>query len=230
MTIFDQDLSTTALLQRFAELPPAFFNRPATTVARALLGKGLLAIWNGQALLCEIVETEAYRGEGDDPASHCHRGMTRRNQSMFAVGGTCYVYLSYGSCYCMNVVTGKVGVGSGVLLRAAAPLIGAEQMAINRGLGSTLTPKILKNLLSGPGKLTRALGIDARHDGQLFAPQSGVALLDLGKTYAHRQIAATPRIGISVGTEHHWRYVVKHSQWLSRKYRDEPAAAKITLP
>ena len=214
----DSGTSAPQLLQRFAELPASFFQAPVTRVARNLLGKGLLAIRNGQPLLCEVVETEAYAGTGEDPASHCHRVLTPRNQSMFAIGGTCYVYLSYGINFCINVVTGKAGVGTGVLLRAAAPLLGTEQMAINRRLNPALGPKVLKNLLSGPGKLTQALQIDSRHNGILFSRDAGLALLDLGKSYPARQIAATPRIGISSAKDLLWRFIVKDSHWLSRPY------------
>jgi DNA-3-methyladenine glycosylase len=217
------------VLQRYPELPPAFFLREVTKVARDLLGKGLLVIQGGKPLLAEIVETEAYRGLGDDPASHCHRGETKRNGAMFAVGGTCYVYLSYGLNHCMNVVTGPVGQGSGILLRAAAPWLGAEQMALNRGLPPGLSPKVARNLLSGPGKLTQAFGIDLRHNGGLFSKKTGVMLVDLGKHYGSKEIAATPRIGISVGTDHLWRFVVRDSPWLSRPFGNPAKRPKLPL-
>lgn len=209
----------------FPELPPAFFLREVTAVARDLLGKGLLVTQGGTRLLCEIVETEAYHGGGGDPASHTYRGLTRRNRSMFEIGGTCYVYLSYGLNHCMNVVTGAKGEGNGVLIRAAAPLEGTALMARNRGVasvdgtGEDLSPKALRNLLSGPGKLTQALGLDLQHDGLLFSASSGVLLVDLGRTYRRSEIAATPRIGLSTGKDHLWRFIVKNSPWLSRPYR-----------
>ena len=87
-----------------------FFTRDAVEVARDLLGKGLVVMRGRRRLLVEIVEVEAYLGPLD-PASHAFRGPTPRARLMFEEGGVCYVYLSYGVNYCMNVVTGPKGRG-----------------------------------------------------------------------------------------------------------------------
>ncbi|MCB0360779.1 MAG: DNA-3-methyladenine glycosylase, partial [Bdellovibrionales bacterium] len=110
-----------------APLPTEFFLQKTEVVARKLLGKVLLRVLGESVLAARIVEVEAYLGS-DDPASHAYRGPSKRNQSMFLAGGTCYVYLSYGVHYCMNVATGKPGVGEAVLLRALEPLEGEKQM------------------------------------------------------------------------------------------------------
>lgn len=191
-------------------LPSAFFQRDTIEVARQLLGKGLFAVVQGHATLCEIVEVEAYRGS-DDPASHAFRGQTKRNWPMFEVGGTCYVYLSYGLNFCMNVVTGKKGQGEAVLLRAAQPLVGIEVFRKNRPKA-----KLDKDLLSGPGKLTQALGVDLSYNGRTFR-EADFKLIDLGKRVPERDVIAGPRIGISKAVSAPWRFCLRANLWISKK-------------
>jgi len=192
-------------------LPPKFFQRDPVTVAKELLGKGLFIQQKRTQFLCEIVEVEAYLGRGDE-ASHSFRGMTPRNQSMFEVGGTAYVYLIYGFYHCLNVATEAKDVGSAVLFRAAEPLWGLQEMHKNRKLTGSLAPK---KLLSGPGKLTQALGIDKSFDGKKFN-QPNFKIIDLGKVLSESQISSSPRIGISKAQDQHLRFFIKNSPWLSK--------------
>lgn len=190
-------------------LPNAWYRRDAITVARDLLGKGLYVLQNDGPTLVEIVETEAYLGS-KDPASHAYRGPTPRNQVMFEQGGICYVYFTYGAHYCMNVVTGEKGLAEAVLLRATAPIEGWDIFRRNRpGVPDA-------QLMNGPGKLTRAMGINRLQNGWRF-DRPDFKLLDLGHAYTSRQIGSSPRIGISKATEKLWRFSVKGSPWLSRK-------------
>jgi DNA-3-methyladenine glycosylase len=92
-----------------------------------------------------IVEVEAY--SSDDPASHTFRGRTKRNEVMFGAPGHLYVYFIYGMHYCVNIVTGPVGDGQAVLLRAV----------VVDGVDPRLT--------NGPAKLCRFLGIDMASTG-----------------------------------------------------------------
>lgn len=168
-------------------------------VAQGLLGWTLLRDGVGG----RIVEVEAYAP--DDPASHAFRGRTARNDSMFAVPGTLYVYRSYGIHWCVNVVCEPTGTGAAVLLRALEPTRGVAEM---RGRRGSVTDR---ELCSGPGKLTQALAIAGADDGAFI----------LGAPFALEppegavEIVATPRIGITKAAELPWRYVVRGSTWLS---------------
>ncbi len=189
-------------------LPANFFLKDTATVARRLLGKGLCVRQGRLWLVAEITETEAYLGV-EDPASHAYRGRTQRNQSMFATGGTCYVYLSYGINFCMNVATRTSGVGEAVLLRSARPIAGHALMARRR---STREPH---QFLSGPGKLTQALDISLAHNGMTFDGRD-FKIVDLGRRLSSSSIGTSPRIGISKATDRLLRFFVQDSEWLSR--------------
>lgn len=111
-----------------------FFHRDCLEVAPELVGKVLVCRLIGEEVRVRITETEAYRGE-EDTACHAHKGRTPRTEVLYGESGTVYVYLCYGIHKLMNVITGEVGQPQGVLFRA--------------GEG-----------YSGPGKLTKALGIE----------------------------------------------------------------------
>jgi DNA-3-methyladenine glycosylase len=198
-------------------LAPSFYLKPTVEVARGLLGKGLFVRAKKASMLVELTEVEAYLGE-DDPASHAYRGSTDRTWPMFEVGGTCYVYVSYGMHYCINVSTGPKGVGNAVLFRAAKPLEGIDAMILNRGLQLLPREKALPQLLSGPGKLTQALGIDLGYKGKRF-DRPDFKLVDLGVRVPRESIVASPRVGISKAKEAQLRFSIKSSPWLSRKVK-----------
>lgn len=197
-------------------LPRAFYRRPAPLVASDLIGRLVVRPLPGVMVVGRIVEAEAY--QEDDPASHSYRGVTARTAVMFGPPGHLYVYFSYGNHWCMNVVTGRDGEGSAVLLRAAEPLEGIEWMRAARGLHA------VRDLCSGPGKLTQAFGITKAQNGlDLVAGQdlyvaSGTRVPDEG-------IGVGPRVGISVATEKPWRFFVKDNPYVSRR-ATAPGAAR----
>ena len=137
------------------------------SVARDLLGKFLVRRWNGQPLVCRIVETEAYVGAIDKAAHAYGYHKTPRNAVMFGPAGHAYIYLIYGMHCCLNFVTEPEGEPSAVLLRGMEPVWGAEQMSLLR-FGKSLpqlTAYQRKNFLNGPGKCCRALGLTRQENG-----------------------------------------------------------------
>jgi DNA-3-methyladenine glycosylase len=177
-----------------------FFARETSVVARGLIGASL-AIEGCRGI---IVETEAYRH--DDPASHSFGGRNGRNASMFGPGGIAYVYRSYGVHWCLNFVCGS---GCAVLIRALEPTLGIDRMRARRG------SEDVRQVCSGPGKLTEALGIDGSFDGlPLDAPPFKLTLPEKSRP----TIVTGPRIGISKAAELPWRYGLSGSPFLSRRF------------
>lgn len=108
-------------------LKPDFFDQPIRSLARSLLGTLLVRrLPDGELVKAILVEVEAYLDQRD-PASHSHRGPGKSNASMFLQPGTLYVYPIH-TRHCMNVVAEAKGRGAAVLLRAAEPYQGENQM------------------------------------------------------------------------------------------------------
>ncbi len=196
-------------------LPPAFYERPATEVAPDLIGKLLVhdpGSTDGTLRTGRIVEVEAYCGDGD-PAAHSRSGPTARNASMFGPPGRLYVYLIYGMHWCANAVCAPAGVGDAVLLRALEPVQGVDAMAARRS--GTAGAVDGRDLCSGPGKLTQAIGIDGAHDGCDLTTDGGLSICDDGWTAA--DIVSAARIGISRGAELPWRFYDAGNSHVSRR-------------
>jgi len=162
-----------------------------------------------------IVEVEAYAG-ALDPASHAYRGLTTRTTTMFGPPGHLYVYFTYGMHFCMNVVTGRAGEGSAVLLRAAEPLDGQDRMAEARGLLPTYDPRLL---CSGPARLTQAFGVTREANGIDLLGDDSLALA-VGAPVPDAEIGVSARVGIRVGRERPWRFFVAGSPFVSRGPRE----------
>ena len=165
----------------------------ASDVAPFLLNK--LLVHGG--CVGRIVEVEAYRE--DDPASHTHRGRTERNAVMFGPPGHLYVYFTYGMHHCANVVTGPVGAGAAVLLRAVEPLAGLELMRDRRDGRSQLA--------DGPAKLCQAFAIGPEHNGADLCRSDGPGLFDDGIAPPDAPLIG-PRVGISKAVDVPWRWRV----------------------
>ena len=189
-------------------LPVSFFDRPAETVARELLGTVVVSTAEGRRTAGLIVETEAYLGY-DDPASHGYRHRRNaRNQALFGPAGTWYVYLSYGVHWCANLVCGKVGEASAVLLRALEPVEGLEVMRDRRGGVAD------RQLCSGPGRLCQALAITRDLDGAPMRRSDARVFQQSGA--GPPAAVATPRIGITTAADWPLRFVLDGSPWTSR--------------
>jgi len=203
-------------MPRAVRLERDFYTRADTLrVARELLGKRLVVPAAGGARVSgRVVEVEAYLG-AEDRAAHSYGGRrTRRTETMYAVGGTGYVFFVYGMHHQFNVVTGPEGLPHAVLVRAVEPEEGIELMRERRPVSKE------RELTSGPGKLCRALGIDLTFDGEDLATGGRVWLEETGVKFRPDEIATGPRIGVAYAAEDAlkpWRFWVEGNEYVSRK-------------
>lgn len=184
-------------------LSRTFFRNHPVNCARDLIG--CLFEWNG--CVGRIVETEAYAAVDDEACHTWFRPSTRA----FVDGheaGDAYVYLNYGVHWMFNVlVKGPQGDGF-VLFRALEPILGHDLMRARRhGVKD-------HELAAGPGRLTKAFGIDGIHHGMQFLNRSGYAIHH-GES---GPVVAGPRVGISRAKDLPWRFGDPRSDSLSRRF------------
>ena len=146
-----------------------FYSRDVLEVAPELLGQTIIhKNDNGELMRYTISEVEAYKGN-DDLACHASKGRTPRTETMFAQGGTIYVYLIYGMHWMMNIVTGSVDDPQAILIRG---LQGCK----------------------GPGRLTKMLGVNKEYNGEDLCKSERI-WLDYTPTRLI-EVKSGPRIGI----------------------------------
>jgi DNA-3-methyladenine glycosylase len=169
-------------------------------VARDLLGRVLVYDDLRGRRAARLVEVEAYLGR-QDPASHAFRGPTPRTTVMFGRPGVAYVYFSYGSHHCMNVVAHVPGIAGAVLLRGAEPLVGLGDDA---------------RALAGPGRLGRAFDLAVAHTGMDLVRSS--LHLRAGEPVRSSAVVRSARIGIAPSrtSGKRWRFAVRGSRGVSR--------------
>ncbi|MFZ9919741.1 MAG: DNA-3-methyladenine glycosylase [Terrimicrobiaceae bacterium] len=178
-----------------------FFQRDPVSCARDMIGCEL--VWNGVGGV--IVETEAYSVVNDE-ACHTFSRPSSRGFVADQPPGAAYVYLNYGMHWLLNFLVKGGGEDGFVLIRALEPTRGIGEMRQRRGMDD------LKNLCSGPGKLTRALGIDGQCHGRDIFVSGGTVLVERSESL---EVLAGPRIGISRSAQLPWRLVLAESRFLS---------------
>lgn len=189
-----------------AALSVDFFGRDTEIVARELLGQLLVKTTPAGRMVGRIVEAEAYHGPGD-AASHAGNGVTPRSAIMFGPPGIAYVYLNYGVHCLLNVVTERDGVAGAVLMRALEPVEGLDLMRANRPAESDI------DLTSGPGKLTKAMGINLADNGRDIT--TGDLALASGPPIDFK-ICSSSRVGVRKGADAKLRFYVAGSRYVSR--------------
>ncbi len=157
-----------------------FFLGDAVTVARMLPGMDIVIASDNLPVRYMITETEAYLGE-EDRACHASRGKTKRTEVMYLDGGRLYVYFVYGMHWMMNIVTGPENHPQAVLIRGVSGF-------------------------TGPGRVTKALGIDRSYNGEDLTMSERIWIEDKGY---HPELLSGPRVGIGYAGE----------PWISKPWR-----------
>ena len=182
------------------KLTREFYARDTLTVARELLGKYLVRIYNDEKLVCRITETEAYIGRCDKACHAYGYKRTSRTETLFAKPGTAYIYLIYGMYNCLNFVTEAEGEPAAVLIRSLEVVSGAQTITCLRYPKHTgnLTAYQRKNFLNGPGKLCKGLSLDRSLNG---TDLTGNTLYVVNSGELPERIQTGPRIGIDYAEE-----------------------------
>jgi DNA-3-methyladenine glycosylase len=186
-------------------LPATFYQRQVLEVARDLLGKKLVRLFDGQRIGGMITEVEAYDGE-QDKACHARSGKTSRNYVMYGPSGRAYVYFVYGMHWMLNCVCGNIGYPAAVLFRALYPIEGLETITRTR---KGIHPK---DWCSGPARLTKALTIDQTFNNIDLTNHKSCLFIEELQSIPEEGIIRSPRIGIQYAGEpwasFPWRFLV----------------------
>jgi len=184
-----------------------FYQRHPAQVAKDLLGKTLVRRLNSEILSGRIVETEAYFGL-NDPASRAHMGRKPYNQLMFLDAGKTFIYMVHANWLLNIVAHSKGGVGA-VLIRAIEPLQGTQAMLKNRNV------RDIRDLTSGPGKLTEALGITKDLNG-IDVTDRNSKLTIIEQRRENFTVGSSHRIGVKSDLPQELRFFIKGNKFVSK--------------
>lgn len=185
-----------------------FFHQDTISLAKALLGKLLLIKKGDKTVGGYIVETEAYLGVCDK-ACHSYMGKrNKKNEAMYKNAGTIYIYTMH-THKMLNIVTCEENEPQAVLIRAIEPVFGIDIMKVNRNKSGIL-------LSNGPGKLTKAMGINDEFNMEIM--QESALFIDFENSKEPIGICCSPRIGIpdkGIWTFKKLRFFVSGNEYVS---------------
>lgn len=187
-------------------LSRSFYERGAARVAQDLLGNVLIHRSQEGITSGRIVETEAYFGKGD-PASRASRKRTKLSELMWWHGGLAFIYMVHAR-WMFNATAEREGVPGAVLLRALEPLEGVELMKRQRGVDDE------RLLMSGPGRLTQAMGITYAHHKLDLTRSRVLAIVEAQPTKF--EISRSHRIGVSADLRQELRFFIKGNRFVSK--------------
>lgn len=189
-------------------LPRQFYFRDAETVAQALLGCIVVSRHRPGPTAGRIVETEAYLGPEDEASHAAFRPGS--HALLYGPGGTAYVFPAYGMHLCLNAVAAPPGQPGCVLIRALEPCVGLDLMARRRAVPAT-SPQ----LTSGPGNVTRALGLTLRDNGADLT--RGALTISPPDHAGPLAIERGPRVGITRSVDLPLRFWLAGNRYVSRR-------------
>lgn len=181
------------------KLDKEFFNKSADIVAKNLLGKVLVRKNSIGKLKARIVETEAYFDSNDPASRACQNGDLKKTMEMSP--GIILVYGVHNS-WLINFVTSEKEKAEAVLIRALEPLN-------------------FNSDCSGPGKLTKAIGINKEFHKKDIYNNNEIWIEEYldkkNKEQENFEIKESFRIGIKKDLQEKMRFYIKDNKCVSRK-------------
>ncbi len=187
-------------------LTRSFYERSPALVAKELLGKVLVHRPPEGVTSGRIVETEAYFGKGD-PASRASRKRTKLVELMWWHGGLAFIYMVHNN-WMFNATSNREGVPGAVLIRAIEPMEGIDLMRLRRGVDDDHL------LTSGPGRMTKAMGITYEHHKLDLTKSRILTILDDAENSF--KTSRSHRIGVREDLKRELRFFIEGNQFVSR--------------
>ncbi len=207
-------------MKALEKLPSEFFLKDSLYVAKNLIGTIIVSEREGEITSGRVTETESYPGW--DGASHAYNSkITPRTQLQYAEGGKLYLYLIMGVHIMTSLVVNKEGIADVVFIRSIEPLEGIDIMRNRRNCHD----KDTRFVASGPGRLTKALGINMQDNGEKINEVGSVISIYKDNSIKNLEVCAGKRINLGVSKlseeeaqismGHDWRFYLKGSKYLS---------------
>ena len=111
--------------------------------------------------------------------------------------------MTYGTYYCVNIVTDKANWANGVLLRAIS------------------MPGEDERIASGPGLLAKRFGLTKDNDNSPVSVENGLWLAESSLKINMKKIVKTKRIGISKAKDLEWRWYMQNSRSVSKRAKGD---------
>jgi DNA-3-methyladenine glycosylase len=127
---------------------------------------------------------------------------------MYAKPGRTFIYMVHGN-WLLNIVAHPRGEVGAVLIRAMEPIQGTQTMQKNRNV------KDIRNLTSGPGKLTKALAITKELNGIDITKRESNLTITEGKD-EEIEISSSHRIGVRKDLPQKLRFFIKGNKFVSK--------------
>ena len=201
------------LTMKQQKLDVSFFDRHHLDVARDMGGTHL--DWDGVSGM--VVETEACAAT-DNPACHVSFRTSARAFFESRTPGIVYAYISYGIHWMLNVLASN-GL---VLIRAVEPMTGIRRMQVRRKTQNAT------HLCSGPGKIGQALSLGCSDHGSSVLTHRRF-LLPRNEQFDSSQIVTDARLGLSVGLDRPWRFLLKGNPHVSVPHGKALAKSRTRL-
>ena len=186
-------VETTGLNNRVYQM----LSQKSSKVAVDILGMRLSTNYKSKFTEIMITETEAFGRQKTDPMSLVNTFNRKFPESLPKGPPHILVLKSYGENRSLYLLTSKKGSCEAVLIRSGEVLLGKSYVELRRKV------KMKTNKVTGPGNITKGLGIDLVNDGEdLFFGSLNLA----PRIHPVDRAIATQRKNAKPKDKNLWRY------------------------
>lgn len=174
-------------------------SQKSSKAAVDVLGMRLSTNYKGKFTEIMITETEAFGRQKTDPMSLVNMFNRKFPETLPKGPPHVLILKSYGENKSLYLLTSKKGSCEAILIRSGIVLLGKSYVELRRKI------KMKTNKITGPGNVTKALGIDLTNDGEnLFDGSINLA----PRIHPVERAVATKRKNAKTKDNNLWRYTL----------------------
>ena len=174
-------------------------SQKSSKAAVDVLGMRLSTNYKGKFTEIMITETEAFGRQKTDPMSLVNMFNRKFPETLPKGPPHVLILKSYGENKSLYLLTSKKGSCEAILIRSGIVLLGKSYVESRRKI------KMKTNKITGPGNVTKAIGIDLTNDGEnLFDGSINLA----PRIHPVERAVATKRKNAKTKDNNLWRYTL----------------------